>query len=108
MSRNTGDRALSPSPKVTLTIRTSTWRYLEKWVDPKKEALLLVWGRFGNQSDAGWIVSILPHDELPRSQDKRPLRSSLDEYELLVMQPQHVGKLNGRSMLYEAGQLIIA
>lgn len=108
MPHNTGDWALSPSPNVTLTVRSSTWRYLEKWVDPKKEALLLVWGIYGDQPDASWMISILPHDELPRSQDKRPLRSSLEEYELLVMQPQHVSKLNGRSMLYEAGQLIIA
>ena len=50
----------------------------------------------------------MPRDELPTSQDKRPLRTNLDEYELFVLQPHHVEKLNGRAMLYEAGQLIIA
>lgn len=108
MSHTTGDWPLSPSPNVTLTVRSSTWRYLEKWVDPEKDALALVWGIFGDQPDACWTVSILPRDELPTSQDKRPLRTSLDQYQLFVLQPHHVEKLNGRAMLYEAGQLIIA
>jgi hypothetical protein len=77
-------------------------------VDPEKDALALVWGVFGDQPDACWTVSILPRDELPTSQDKRPLRTTLDQYDLFVLQPHHVEKLNGRAMLYEAGQLIIA
>jgi len=108
MPQTTGDWQLSAADNTTLTVRTSAWRYLEKWVDPEKEVLLLVWGIFGDQSDACWIVSILPHDELPSSQDKRPLKTRLQDYELVVLQPQHVAKLNGRAMLYEAGQLIIA
>ena len=108
MVHTTADWPLGDCPDVVLTVRTSTWRYLEKWVDPEKEALALVWGVFGGQSDACWIVSIMPRDELPTSQDKRPLKSNLDKYELFVLQPHHAPKLNGRSMLYEAGQLIIA
>lgn len=108
MAQSTGDFRLSNTGDVRLTVRTSTWRYLEKWVDPDKESLLLVWGIFGDQPDACWTVNILPRDELPVSSDKRPLKSKINDYELVVLQPQHVQKLNGRSMLYEAGQLIIA
>ena len=107
MPQTTGDWPLG-APNTTLTVRTSAWRYLEKWVDPEKEALLLVWGLFGDRDDACWIISIMPHDELPVSQEQRPLKTRLNQYELIVLQPQHLAELNGRTMLYEAGQLIIA
>lgn len=108
MSHATGDWPVTPAAGVTLTVRSSAWRYLEEWVDPAAETLLLVWGTCGDRAEMGWTVGILPNDEVPTSGETQPIVLTVRGYPLLVLQPQHVEKLDGRNMIYEAGQLIIA
>ena len=108
MPHATGDWPVTPATGVTLTVRSSAWRYLEEWVDSETETIVLVWGSCGEPSELGWSVAILPRDELPTSQQTTPIELALGDYTLIVLQPQHVEKLDGRMLIHEAGQLIVA
>ena len=91
---------------VSLKVRSSAWRHLAKTVDPRREELVFVWGIEGSTSESGWTVAVLPREDAIYPDDDF-FRARLGDYAIVIPQPDHVHKLNGRTLQYTHRDLCV-
>ena len=108
MDYRTGKWTIQRKPGVNLTIRTSAWRHLTSALDPDRHVLVFVWGRFGSQTELGWLVSVNTRDDIATSTQVRPFETRIDGFPVVVVQAQHLEKLNHRTLSYNEGCLLVA
>ena len=90
-----------------LTVKSSAMRYLADHVDPDDETLVFLWGSFGIDQEPHWLVSACSEASLPGEAQRQGVQGQLDEMSFVVVQSQHLPKLDGRSLVYENGVLAV-
>ena len=93
--------------KFYLTVKSKAWRHLSITVDPEREILVFVRGQRGDQSGEGWMVSVTLRTDLPEEAESHGYVGALRKYPLLVVQREHLDKLNGRTLSTNSGQLAV-
>ena len=74
---------------------------------PEREILVFVRGQRGDQTGEGWMVSVTLRTDLPKEAESHGYVGALRKYPLLVVQREHLDKLNGRTLSAKGGQLAV-
>ncbi|MDH3451285.1 MAG: hypothetical protein OEN20_02615 [Gammaproteobacteria bacterium] len=98
-------RPLKVAPNIRITVRRSAWEHLSKSLDAERNMLVFVWGMHGPQSDPGWTASVIDRDDLPYSANTRIVKTKIGEFPVAIPQRQHMRKLDGCTLAYDADQL---
>lgn len=100
MSDSTGVHALLRTPKVSVKVRSSAWRYLKAEMNPDEDVLVMV------LSDDGWIAGVLPR-KFPGTPTEA-LEARLDRYTVLFPQPASITSLDGRTLEFTENVLSVS
>ncbi len=91
-----------------LRVKSSAYRYLMEHVDPQKNLLVFLWGSFGSDTHPHWIVSVSRRSTLPpNAVQQGHWGELLNGIPFVIVQPEHAPKLNGCTLVYEGGALVI-
>lgn len=99
MELSTGNWKIGESSGVSLTVRSSAWRYLNTEMNPDDDVLVLV------HSDSGWIAVVLSR-HFPGT-PTTALKVRLDRYSVLIPQPEQLKKLNGCTLEFAENVLSV-
>lgn len=90
-----------------LTLKSSARRHLSEHVDARDEMLVFLWGNHGAEREPHWLVSTCRQASLPKEARRQGVQGRIGETAFLVVQPQHLPKLDGRTLVCEAGILTV-
>lgn len=91
-----------------LTVKSGAYRYLKEHVDPGANLLVFLWGTFGPETKPHWLVSVSSRSSLPpNAEEKGVFGELINDIPFLVVQPEHLPKLDGCTLFYEAGALAV-
>ena len=90
-----------------LTVKSSAMRYLSEHVDSNDETLVFLWGTYGADEEPHWLVSACSEASLPDEAQRQGIQGQLGEISFVVVQPQHLPRLDGRSLVCEKGVLAV-
>jgi len=90
-----------------LTVKKRAWRHLSKKVDPGRDILVFLRGQGADQSEEGWMVSVTSRTDLPEEAELHGYVGALGHYPLLVVQREHLDKLDGRTLSAKGGRLAV-
>ena len=94
----------SSGDPIRLTVKTSACQYLDNL--RRDEALFFLWDVDGVSTPSGWTAIAFAENKL-HSRLGRPFVTSLRGVKVVVPEAQRVENLNGRTLSYEWGKLLV-